>query len=130
MNKASFEHYKIHIKEIDDQHWELIEIFTSIQNKAETDATIDFSAELNILIDKIMTHFRTEEALMEKHKYPYITYHRKAHTDMLVEVDRLSKMPTTPRNRSNLLNKLYDTLITHVDIDDMQLIEFIPADKV
>lgn len=72
----------IDIKEIDDQHKNLIKLFNGLNKKR-----ID-NGELKIvfseLIEFVRVHFSTEEKYFEKWKYPYAQEHMIEHEKLII----------------------------------------------
>ena len=66
------EGFKINIPEVDQEHQQLFALVKAL-NLASVEKT------LQALLDYVVTHFATEQALMEKHGYPAYEAHVKLH---------------------------------------------------
>lgn len=84
--------YSIGIKEIDEQHKELVkmidELYTAMVKRQDQQVLGDILARL---VDYCNVHFAAEEALMQSHGYPYYRQHKEIHEKMSARVQALQK---------------------------------------
>ncbi|CAK8725113.1 Hemerythrin-like metal-binding domain protein [Candidatus Electrothrix laxa] len=83
------EDYNVGVKEIDSQHKKFMRILKKLavlNTKAEKRASVE--KLLDKLLDYAHLHFRTEEALMERYKYPKIHVQKKEHELLMGELYR------------------------------------------
>lgn len=125
MNQLSFIHYMLEIKEIDDQHWELIEIMNNIK-QLEYNTTQDAS-QFNVILTelhiKVEKHFEYEEYCMERDGYPYLYYHKQDHIKLANIINKLSTHDYSKAQfltNKYLISKLQIVIIDHIDQSDMQ----------
>lgn len=117
--------YSIGIQSIDDQHRGLILLINRFGDalfvsKSKTEIAKAFDQ----LLDYTVTHFKTEEELMEKYNYPEREKHIHEHHRLTQEVLELNKdkqyiFPT------NIIEFLNSWLINHILETDKSLGEFL-----
>ena len=84
--------YKIGVKQIDDQHQELVGMFGMLSDAVkENRGNEQLGQLLNDLIDYTVYHFSTEEGLMRTYAYPQSSAHLKEHEDLKNTVADLQK---------------------------------------
>jgi len=125
MLKEWSDDYLIGIGEIDEQHKGFFEaahrLYDRILN-CEGEKVVEDSVVF--LKDYANKHFRTEEALMEKHEFPRLEQHKKLHTqffevlDMLV--DDLDVFGPSQHLADRALEVSQDWLIHHIAEEDAQ----------
>ncbi len=84
--------YSVHIKTIDDQHKELVDILNRLfvaVSKREGDKVI--AEILDALTSYTKTHFALEERLMRQAKYKDLDAHMEEHRKLLEKLDQLCK---------------------------------------
>lgn len=84
--------YSVHIKTIDDQHKELVDILNRLfvaVSKREGEKVI--AEILDGLMSYTKTHFALEERLMRQAKYEDLDAHMAEHRKLLEQLDRLCK---------------------------------------
>ena len=88
--------FSINYEKIDEQHKELIRLINKIEillEKSELDEK-SFFDEMNIIMDKIIDyteyHFKTEESLFKKYKYPNADMHISKHEDFILDTKILN----------------------------------------
>lgn len=72
--------YRVNIAVLDRQHQELFDVVNELDEALKTgegDAVLD--AILQKLVEYALTHFVSEESLMQKHSYPALATHRTQH---------------------------------------------------
>ena len=119
---------EIGIKSIDDQHRQLINIINELhlaveQNKGN-ETIIHMIDKLHQYAD---SHFRDEEAILEKHEYPDLEDHVLEHEEFIAKLDELkskylsSKEALTIHLRNYILAWFYH----HIKINDMEYRRFL-----
>lgn len=79
------ENLKLHIDSIDEQHHRLVSLINELDDAVQANHGADVLGKvLEELIDYTKTHFKYEEALLEKHGYPSFPGHKAEH-DALAE---------------------------------------------
>jgi len=81
--------YSVGIKIIDEQHKELIDLINDMYDHVNNDDTserIYFKAILRHIIDKIKTHFETEEKILRATNFQGYAEHKKTHDSFLLTV--------------------------------------------
>ena len=73
-------HYKLGKPEIDHQHEDLIRLLNDLHTQWQDGATrVQLAAALETLAGAVLDHFRDEEMLMERHRYPRFASHKFEH---------------------------------------------------
>jgi len=84
--------YSVHIKTIDDQHRELVNILNRLfVAVAQREGDKAIAGILDALITYTQTHFALEERLMQQAKYKDIESHMAEHRKLLDQLDQLCK---------------------------------------
>lgn len=104
---------------IDDQHRELFRRFNILGDAVWDGKGKEAVGELlDFLADYTVKHFGDEEALMATYKYPALAAHKKAHEDLVNEVQTFIQTYKTQEVNSSLiisvLNKLGDWTRGHI----------------
>ncbi|MBI3188134.1 MAG: hemerythrin family protein [Gammaproteobacteria bacterium] len=74
----------VEVKEIDDDHRKLLELFNLLSRSVTTNDTNDYiEAVLEELISFTVWHFRHEERLMLKYSYPGMAEHKAEHHQLI-----------------------------------------------
>ncbi|MBU1215543.1 MAG: bacteriohemerythrin [Gammaproteobacteria bacterium] len=84
--------YSVHIKTIDDQHKELVNILNRLfvaVSLREGDKVI--AGILDALMSYTQTHFALEERLLKQAKYKDFDAHKEEHRKLLEQLDQLCK---------------------------------------
>ena len=124
MSPEAFKHYKTDIKEIDDQHLDiLVKASALVRNKTLS------PSELLLEIEKIHISFNHhlvyEEELMRKINYKYLNSHIEAHKTLKSEFDKIvDDLKKIPSCKLRIINKLDHILIDHIDHYDLQYIQY------
>ena len=123
---------EIGIKPIDDQHRCLIDIINELH------LAIEFNKEheailpiIDRLHDYAETHFKDEEALLEKHRFPGMKDHVQEHRDFIVS---LNELKSTYRSCSetltiNVRNFILGWLFHHIRMSDMEYKHFLEQNE-
>ena len=80
----------IGIKEIDEQHKNLLELANSLCKKIELDNHDMVQKAFDIFITQSNIHYKEEEDLMTKHHYPRSDSHIGEHNELLQKVKGVS----------------------------------------
>ncbi|MDG4474618.1 bacteriohemerythrin [Thiovibrio frasassiensis] len=84
------EKYSVGIKQIDDQHKQLIDMINELNDAMLTGKGKDaLMPVLNKLASYCVTHFAVEEKLFDTHAYPETADHKEKHSKMLAKVKAL-----------------------------------------
>ena len=122
------EKYCIGIDPIDNQHKELIDIISKLeQSLTENKGERRFIETLRFLVDYTKFHFKTEEELMNEIDFPRYVLHRELHNNFIKKITEIlvnlkNKKPTKP---VELLDFLIDWVINHVLDEDRHIGVFI-----
>ena len=127
MNIDFFNNYKIGIDFIDKEHRDLFLICDeAVKNITYKEKSLELIIKFNKLI---IDHFKNEEKYMEDIEYPYIKYHKEAHSIILIKLDNLiNKEFNLEYNKTRqeyLIKTFDDTLLKHTDHFDRQIIDFL-----
>lgn len=105
--------YEIGIKAMDDEHIELLErinkLIASMNNNENILEAFDFMASYAI------SHFKDEEAFMEKMNYPSLESHKKVHANLIASVQNYrGQIEKGELNKAKLASFLKNWLFTHI----------------
>ncbi len=115
--------FSVGIKEIDEQHQELIKIINClVENEDATGHSEPIAHVLDRMTQYAAYHFETEEALMLQYDYPAYESHRDDHTQFKLKtakfcLDALLRKETLPEE---LLSYLRDWFTRHILEADMK----------
>ena len=73
------ESYSVNVREIDQQHQQLIKMLNEFYAHIEKDPKGAFRALLDALVDYTQYHFSTEEKYFALYKYPDAEAHKQTH---------------------------------------------------
>lgn len=119
-------------EEIDSQHKRLFNILNELHMSVTAGAERSTLAKIfNELIDYTIYHFQTEERYFVDLSYPDSSAHKKEHNDLTEQVVRLQGQFAEGDLviSFELLDFLYDWLMTHTSGSDIQFREFLEARK-
>lgn len=124
MRKDSFEVYRLHIPEIDDEHQAIFDLINRIEDLLKSEASHEKIRPLSMeLFDFTRKHIVHEEAMMEKIGFPFVLYHKQEHVRILHEIERLEKVVQT--NLHEYMTSTFNTMFaSHIDHYDFQYKEF------
>jgi hemerythrin len=122
--------YAVGVPEIDTQHRELL---TRMGRLAEAILTEDLSAAreaMSFLADYALSHFKTEEAMMRQHHYPFVDEHVRQHRTFAEYFSRLrAEIESGQHHQLYLVFRvqllLVDWLINHTSQADRHLARFL-----
>lgn len=110
------------VKEIDDQHKELISrvnaFFEAMKNDGKNSQVIEM---LSFLESYVVTHFRDEEAIQVRYNYPNYITHRQIHNDFMKNVKALREQIEngfTVATASMVGMTLASWLVLHISKED------------
>jgi len=83
--------FSMNVKEIDDQHRKLFDIFNRLLSGMGAEDRGFIKNAIGELIDYSKYHFSTEERYMELFKYPQYAKHKKEHDAFIVQVEDFMK---------------------------------------
>jgi hemerythrin len=118
------------INEIDSQHKELfikINKLLDAMSKGEGKKVIEDT--FKFLSDYIKTHFKMEEGLMTKNKYPDFASHKQLHNGFMTKLDELQRKADKEGVNSSIVIEaqplLVDWWYNHINKIDKALGEFL-----
>jgi hemerythrin-like metal-binding protein len=124
------EEYAVGVAEIDTQHRELLKRMAQLAEAILGEEPASAKQALSFLADYVLSDFKTEEALMRQHHYPFADEHQRQH---LTFADNFTKLrgaiesgkyhPLYLTFRVQLL--LVDWLINHTAQTDRHLARFL-----
>ena len=124
------ERHSVGIKELDEQHCRLFDIFYTL---LEVDGT---TQDQNIVADALISlraytyeHFATEERYMAECGYPDLESHRRIHNTFREKIENLYSAKPGNQNLMVILRNLYEWLITHIGWCDQQYIPYVTGQK-
>jgi hemerythrin len=119
--------YKIGIKDIDEQHEQLLGIGRSIYELTNAHPDVYDSEELMDLIEELCSytiyHFETEERFLEKNNYPDIDAHIQQHQRFVEFLTKLNVDDIehhTSQSLTKLLKFINGWITNHVLIEDLK----------
>ncbi len=79
--------YSVNIRAFDDQHHHLFDLLNQLHDamKAGKSNTV-LGPILQELVRYTATHFESEESIMQQHRYPMLSEHRKQHQELAAQV--------------------------------------------
>ncbi len=128
MDSAVFKHYKLGIEKIDNEHWELITLMEKVIKCARPPCD-----ECKILTDKLRdmfySHCSDEEDYMASINYPYLQEHKDSHKMIAVELELCIKRVLSGFVDKYVTDRMIRIFITHIDHQDLQILEFINKNR-
>ncbi len=115
---------EVGVKEIDTQHKKLVELANELSDAVMAGKGKDVLGKtLAALVSYTVSHFGTEERLMDQHKYPAMADHKQQHKDLVKTVsDFKAKFDKGDANLSSeIMNFLRDWLTKHIMNTDKAL---------
>ena len=118
--------YEFGIPIIDEQHRSLITTINTlhhfIQEKLEEDA---LKPVLNIITQYTILHFKTEEKLLIKWKYPDYNRHHLLHLEMIRKTKEITNEAITYDDSKLVIKFLKDWWLNHIQKEDRKYNTFI-----
>lgn len=125
MSPEAFKLYKVGIKDIDEEHWGILNLINLINDDVKAKKYTEALQAVNSLKEKLLAHYESEEKMMERIGFPYITYHKNAHAGILKELERVeSFFYVKSEPYKNCANFLYSLTVAHLDHMDRQYIKY------
>ncbi|HNV85884.1 MAG TPA: bacteriohemerythrin [Candidatus Omnitrophota bacterium] len=79
--------FSVNVREIDDQHRKLFDIFNRLLSGMGTQDRDFIGGAIGEMVDYSKYHFSTEERYMELFRYPQYAKHKKEHDDFIAKVE-------------------------------------------
>ncbi len=120
--------YSVGIESIDSQHRKLINLINQLQTAVDYSTGEVFEREaLDELVEYTVTHFRYEEGLLEKHRYPGFEAHQAQHDEMVNQVNQFLDEYQTNQDAAmrDATSYLKSWLIKHINGTDKEYSEFL-----
>jgi len=120
--------YQIGVAEIDEQHQRLVEMVNSLHEAMKSGSGKSLVPKvLNELVEYTVTHFNTEERLMQETRYPHYLQHKRQHDELKQQVVQMKSVIDSgkPVNTIEIVNFLKGWLINHILGSDKQFGEHI-----
>ena len=121
--------YSLGIDPIDDQHKVLVAMINDLLegcSKGAAAADIAFMITVEKTVDYARTHFKEEETILLKAKYPDLASHKKEHFNFMFEVVNIVKEvkegKTAPVELAMLLK---NWLLNHIAVTDKQYVPYL-----
>jgi hemerythrin-like metal-binding protein len=118
----------VEIKEIDEDHHKLVDLFNMLNDSVtQGDSREYIEAVLEELITCTAWHFRHEERLMLKHRYPNFESHKAEHKDLIDSVREVQQQVLNGEKAlSNELIEFLEVWLTeHILTTDMPMATFL-----
>lgn len=118
--------YSTGIEEIDDQHKQLLRIFSILQDVVKGNhgwSRIHYS--MVEVINFARYHFQFEEAIMRLFGFPDIEKHRDDHQQIIVQAEMILSDSLEKHTRHDVAELLRDWLVTHIQKDDQAFARYI-----
>lgn len=118
--------YSLGIEEIDNQHKELLRLFSVVQDALQAGkgwSEIHFA--VLAIIDFAHFHFQFEEALMRLFAFPELEAHSKSHRNFRVQANAIVGDSLRDRTREDVAEFFRDWLVTHIQGADRAYAEHI-----
>lgn len=122
------EEFSVGIEEMDTQHKRWIAIINELHDAMKSGQTVKvLSTVLRKMTDYIVIHFKAEEALLEKNKYPDLDKHRKIHEKYALEIHGLVDQFVKGRVLMSIeiMDSLKNWLTSHIKSSDKEYGKFI-----
>ena len=117
------------VAEIDRQHKVLLERIDGLFQAVHGQGDADVGEMLLFLATYVDTHFKDEEALMERSGYPALGKHRAIHAALRSRVQQLIKEHRANPNQVTevVVDFLAEWLLGHIDQHDRALAQYLLA---
>ncbi len=120
------------VEEVDEQHREIFRHFEKLSTACQSGQGEEVLDEvLTFLDDYVARHFSSEEALMERHRYPKLPEQREQHAifrQVIEELHNRSREGLHGHELSLAIDRqLVRWLIQHIRSFDRELAEYIAA---
>lgn len=118
MNLTEFEEYKTNIKELDEDHFRIINLFENMIKEPEYRKVTSF---ISLLPFEWAMHIMLEERFMYESKYEHLEFHLKQHNNMsslIKQLDKNVKNGEEEHAIRNKLKELFNMLKYHILTED------------
>jgi hemerythrin len=122
------EKYSVGVKIIDQQHMRLVELLNELYEAMRSGRGKDvLQGVLDGLVDYTLSHFSTEEKLMDANSYPEKWLHKKEHTNLTRQVSELQAEYRTGKSTLTVevSSFLKDWLVNHIQETDKRFGAFL-----
>jgi len=109
---------------LDQQHQAMVAAFNRLAEAVRADrAQAEVKQAISFLLMYTETHFKDEEALMERHGYPELAAHREEHEDCPQRIDGLLALCRNgdPGTLDYLIDFFEHWLVSHFEGSDRRL---------
>ena len=113
--------YSVNISQIDSQHKKLVDIINDLHDSMKAGKSKEILGKiLDELINYTANHFKTEEELFDKYKYPDGIIHKRQHSDLVDQVLKFKSNYESGKSvlSIDLMNFLKDWLVQHMTGSD------------
>ena len=121
--------YSVGVREIDEEHREMIELINTTYEKLENSAgAAEIEKFLGDIYAGIAAHFALEERIMQKAQYKEYQAHKEDHEDLLDQIhDMMDEFISDPDNGTQVLQtKLVNWFSSHFATFDARLHKDLP----
>lgn len=126
MSLDRFEHYKLNIPIIDNDHYQLLLTAGNICNLVKEHNHDEAELLLKHLSIDLKKHFEKEESFLRVVEYKYLEYHISDHHKITKELESIElKNHMYDFEIKSLAQKIEDMLIKHIDQFDMQYADIV-----
>lgn len=120
--------FSINYGSIDEEHQSLVAHVNTLLVIAENGSPQNFKNEFEALLDELVTHFKHEEALMDKAGYTGLTWHSNHHNESLNALkDLYSSCEGKGKIDTSDVYFCFDQVIKDVAKADLKFGEFLDA---
>ncbi|MCK5148330.1 hemerythrin family protein [bacterium] len=117
---------KLDIPIIDEQHRGIISTINSLHYFIQIGHGAEIlTPTLTMLAQYTKIHFKTEEALLAKAKYPAIEEHCALHKTLIEKIEKLSIEVSRDRDAGRVLIFLREWWLNHINKEDSKYVLFI-----
>ena len=114
---------------LDAQHGAIASLLERARERVDADDSKGAVRVLNALWDEVVSHFSTEEVLMERFVYPELAAHRAAHQLFLEDlkglIRELALQGLTAEMKTWTCQRIPDWVTFHVETNDVPLGRFL-----
>lgn len=124
------ERYSVGIREIDEQHKQLINLINELNDAMLAGKGKEaLLSVLNKLASYCVSHFSTEERLFDTHAYPETEDHKDRHNKMTAKVNALLDEVKNGKGRISIevMNFLKNWLDKHILETDMKYVPYLSS---
>jgi len=122
----------IGVPEIDEQHHNLVNALSELMTACAQDQGEDvIHRTLLFIVDYTQEHFRDEERIQAKYRYPLLEKHKKQHSGFILTVGELMNDYERTRSTNDLIANtskiLIDWVMEHIRTEDKKIGDYIRA---